>query len=115
MIAIMIEKASAMEQLDEILLLKHVDMVQFGSCDYFINIGKSSQGGNPEVQNIQREMIDKALKKGVHPRVEIGSFEEAKDYIDMGGRHFCVGEDLYTIFEFTKRNGAKMRDLFAEL
>jgi 4-hydroxy-2-oxoheptanedioate aldolase len=114
-IAIMIEKASAMEQLDEILSVKHVDMVQFGPCDYSINIGKPGQSGAPEVQNAQREMIEKALKKGVHPRVEIGSFEEAQDYLDMGVRHFCVGDDLSTIFEYTKHHGEKMKSLFADL
>jgi len=114
-IAIMIEKVSAMEQLDEILSVKHVDMVQFGPCDYSINIGKPGQSGAPEVQNAQREMIEKALKKGVHPRVEIGSFEEAQDYLDMGVRHFCVGDDLSTIFEYTKHHGEKMKSLFADL
>ncbi|UCC15882.1 MAG: hypothetical protein JSU58_05770, partial [Dehalococcoidales bacterium] len=38
-IAIMIEKKGAMENLEEILSVKGVDMVQFGSSDYSISIG----------------------------------------------------------------------------
>jgi len=108
-IAIMIEKASAMEQIDEILSIKHVDMVQFGPCDYAISIGKPGQGGSPEVQKVQRDMIEKAISKGVHPRVEIENFDEAREYMDMGVRHFCIGYDLSSIYEFIKLNGEKLR------
>ena len=112
-IAIMIEKASAMEQLDEILSVKGIDMVVFGPCDYAISIGEPGQWGSPEVKRAERVMIEKALKKGIQPRPDIGSFEEAKDYINMGVRHFAVGEDLSTIYQFVKRNGEKMRELLA--
>ncbi|MBA7622467.1 4-hydroxy-2-oxo-heptane-1,7-dioate aldolase [subsurface metagenome] len=110
-IAIMIEKASAMEHLDEILSVKGVDMVQFGPCDYSISIGKLGQAQSPEIEKVQRDMIELALKKGVQPRVEIGSFEQAKEYIDMGVRHFCIGTDLVTIYQWCQQNGEGMRKL----
>ncbi len=110
-IAIMIEKASAMEHLDEILSVKGVDMVQFGPCDYSISIGKPGQAQSPEIEKVQRNMIELALKKGVQPRVEIGSFEQAKEYIDMGVRHFCIGTDLVTIYQWCQQNGEGMRKL----
>ncbi len=113
-IALMIEKASAMEQLEEILSVEGVDMVQFGPCDYSVNIGKPGQMNSPEMQRKQRDMIELALKKGVHPRVELDSFEKAKEFIDMGVRHFCIGWDLLTIFQWCQRNGEKMRELLAE-
>ena len=43
-IAFMIEKRSAMDNLEEILSVKGIDMVQFGSNDYSISIGKPGQG-----------------------------------------------------------------------
>jgi len=112
-IAVMIEKKSAMENLEEILSVKGVDMVQFGPCDYSISLGKPGQAGSPEVQKAQRDMIELALKKGVAPRVEIGSFEEAKSYIDMGVRHFCIGTDLSVIYEWCQQNGGGLRELLA--
>ena len=110
-IAIMIEKVSAMEQLEEILSVKGVDMVQFGPCDYSISIGKLGQMGAPEVKKAERDMIELALKKGVQPRVEIDSFDQAKEYIDMEVRHFCIGTDLVTIYQWAKQNGEGMRKL----
>ena len=110
-IAFMIEKKGAIENLEEILSVKGVDMVQFGPADYSISIGKPGQAGSPEVKKAQRDMIELALKKGVAPRAEIGSFEQAKSYLDMGVQHFCIGGDISIIFEWCRRQGEGMREL----
>jgi 2-keto-3-deoxy-L-rhamnonate aldolase RhmA len=112
-IAVMIEKVSAMEQLEEILSIEGVDMVQFGPTDYSLNLGKPGQEGIPEVQGKQREMIELALKKGVHPRAEIDNLEQAEEYINMGVRHFCIGTDLYILYQWCQENGSKMRERLA--
>lgn len=114
-IAIMIEKVSAMEQLEEILSIEGVDMIQFGACDYSISLGETGQMYSPKLHRIQRDMIELALRKGVHPRVEVLSFEKAKEYVDMGVRHFCVGWDLSIIYEWCRQNGEKMRELLANV
>ena len=110
-VAIMIEKKGAMEHLEEILSVKGIDMVQFGPSDYSITVGRAGQAKSPETQKVQRDMIEMALKKGVPPRVEIGSFSEAKPFIDMGVRHFCIGWDIRIIFEWCKAQGEGMRKL----
>jgi len=112
-VEVMIESAKAMENLDEILSVKGIDMVHFGPCDYSLTAGKAGQKGSPEVKRKQREMIEKALRKGVRPRVIINSCEAAKEYIDMGVRDFCIGNDLNSIYSFCKSNGEKMRELMA--
>ena len=112
-IAIMIEKKGAMESLEEILSVKGVDMVQFGPADYSITVGKPGQGRDPEVQKAHRDMIELALKKGVAPRVEVASFEQAKPFVEMGVRHFCIGWDLVTIFAWCRQQAEGMRELLA--
>ncbi len=112
-IAIMIEKKGAVENLEEILSVKGVDMVQFGPSDYSISVGKPGQGGSPEMQKIERDMIELALKRGVHPRVEIANFEQAKPYIDIGVRHFCIGWDILTITQWCRQQAGGMRKLLA--
>jgi len=110
-IAIMIEKKGAMDNLEEILSVKHVDMVQFGPSDYSVNIGKVGQPQSPEIQKIERDMIALALKKGVAPRVEISSFEQAKPFIDIGVRHFCIGWDTNTISAWCQRQAEGIQKL----
>jgi 2-keto-3-deoxy-L-rhamnonate aldolase RhmA len=114
-IAIMIEKKGAIENLEEILSVKGVDMVQFGPSDYSISIGKPGQAQDPEVQKAHRDMIEMALKKGVAPRVEIASFEQAKPFVEMGVRHFCIGWDTGIIFQWCRRQGEGMRELLASV
>jgi len=112
-IAIMIEKKGAVENLEEILAVKGVDMVQFGPSDYSISVGKPGQTQDPEVQKAHRDMIELALKKGVAPRVEIGSFEQAKPFIEMGVRHFCIGWDIRVIGQWCQQQAEGMKKLLA--
>ena len=110
-IAIMIEKKGAIENLEEILSVEGVDMVQFGPADYSISIGQPGQWKSSEVQKAHRDMIEMAIKKGVAPRVEVASFEQAKSYIDMGVRHFCIGWDIVVIFNWCQNQAAGMKAL----
>ena len=114
-IAIMVEKKGAMENLEEILSVKGVDMVQFGPGDYSITIGKPGRRQDPEVQKAERDMIELALKKGVNPRVELGSFEQAKPYLEMGVRHFCIGTDLKVIYGWCQQQAEGMQKLLASV
>ncbi|MBN2240291.1 MAG: hypothetical protein JW712_11000 [Dehalococcoidales bacterium] len=96
-VALMIEKKGAMENLEEILSVKGVDMVQFGPSDYSISVGKIGEPQHPEVQDAQKKMIETALKMGVQPRVEVMGVDQMKPYWDLGVRHFCIGFDTATI------------------
>jgi 4-hydroxy-2-oxoheptanedioate aldolase len=110
-IAIMIEKRGAIENLEDILDVEGVDMVQFGPVDYSISIGKPGQAQDPEVQSAHKYMIETALGKGIAPRVEIGSFEQARPYIDMGVRHFCIGWDTSILAEWCRAQAAGITGL----
>jgi 4-hydroxy-2-oxoheptanedioate aldolase len=48
-------------------------------------------------------MIKLALKKGIAPRVETANMEDAKAFIEMGVRHFCVEQDLGIISQWCKQ------------
>ena len=114
-IAFMIEKKGAIENLEEILSVKGVDMVQFGPADYSISIGKLEQSRSHEVQKTQRDMVELALKKGVIPRIELGSFEQTKPYLDMGVRHFCIGIDIGVLYQWCQQQAKGMRELLASV
>ena len=47
-----------------------------------------------EIQSEQEKMIQTALAHGVHPRVEIGSLEEAERYKKLGVKHFCILDQM---------------------
>ena len=113
-IAIMVEKASLVEQMEEVLSIEGLDMVQFGPCDLSVNTGRAGKMGSPEIKREQKGVIELALKKGVHPRVEINDFEEAREFIEMGVRHFCIGWDLRTLYQWCQKHGEGLRRLLGE-
>jgi len=110
-VALMIEKAPAVENLDALLSVPGVDMVQFGPADYAMSIGLAGQWEHPRVKEAERFVIDTALKKSIAPRAEIARPEDAKKYLDKGVKHFCIGWDVSILFDWFKANGKAMRDL----
>jgi 2-keto-3-deoxy-L-rhamnonate aldolase RhmA len=108
-VALMIEKESAFNHLESLLCVKGVDMVQFGPADFSMSTGKAKN--SPEVAEAQDHMIRMALKMGVAPRVELNNPRDAERYLEMGVRNFCLGTDVTTIYNWSKENGARLRDM----
>lgn len=107
-LALMIEKETAVEQLEEILGTGKVDMVQFGAADYSMTVGLTGQYTHPKVKEAERYTIETAIKMGVRPRVELNRWEDSQPYIDMGVKDFCIGSDVRSFFEFCKDQGEKI-------
>jgi len=114
-VAIMIEKKSAIDNLEEILSVKGIDMVQFGPCDYSMSIGLPGQGAHPKVKEAELKAIKTALEMGVAPRVEIESLDEAKKYIDLGVRDFNIGIDVVILYQWLKHNGEGLKKELSQL
>ncbi|MFC2010382.1 HpcH/HpaI aldolase/citrate lyase family protein [Chloroflexota bacterium] len=110
-VEVMIESESALEQIDEILSVKGLDMIHFGPSDYSLSIGKVGKGKTHEIQKKHHYVIETALKRGIRPRVVIDSYQEAKEYLDMGVLDFCVGNDLGILYRWCLLNGEEMRNL----
>ncbi len=107
-VALMIEKKSAVENLEEILSVPGVDMVQFGPADYSVNIGVPGQHEHPEVKKAERHTIETAMKLGLRPRVELEGWEEAEPYIKMGVIDFRIGTDLRMIHDYCVAHGGAL-------
>src|SRR5262245_12344238 len=108
-VALMIEKKSAVENLESLLAVPGVDMVQFGPADYSMSIGLAGQFDHPRVREAERYVIETAQKLGIAPRAEISRPDEAKRYLDMGVKHFCIGTDVSILFQWFVQNGKAMR------
>ncbi len=107
-LAFMIEKKGAVDNLEEILEEPGVDMVQWGGSDYSVNIGHPREVNHPDVVAAKKRTFSTALKMGVPPRAEINTADEAKEYLDMGVIHFSVGTDISILFNFWKREGEQI-------
>jgi len=109
-VAVMIEKKGAVEELDQILSIPGVDMIQWGATDYSMSIGLAGQTKHPDVIAARDKVFKSALDKGIPPRAEIGSPDDAKEFIDMGVRHFSIGTDLAILYSWWQENGDALQD-----
>jgi 2-keto-3-deoxy-L-rhamnonate aldolase RhmA len=114
-VALMVEKKSAVENLEEILSVEGVDMVQFGPSDYSLSIGLPGQAGHPKVREAELKTIKTALKMDVAPRAEIGKPEDAQKYIELGVRNFNLGIDVSALHNYWKTNGAELKKLLSSI
>ena len=112
-VALMIEKKEAVENLEALLDVPGVDMVQFGPADYAMGIGVTGDRQHPAVREAEDYLIATALKKGITPRAEIRDPADAVPYMEKGVRHFCMGTDVRILFDFYKGRGTALRDLIS--
>ncbi len=113
-IAVMIEKRECVEDLENILSVKGIDMVQFGASDYSMSIGVVGQRGNADVKAAERKTIELALKKGLNPRVELADIKDATPYLEMGVKHFCIGWDVRILHSWWRASGEGMAAMLAD-
>ncbi|MDB4338690.1 aldolase/citrate lyase family protein [bacterium] len=108
-IVLMIEKREAIENLVEILAVPGIDMVQFGPADYANSIGLTGEFHHPEVKAAERFMIEESAGAGIATRVELNDSKGVASYLEMGIKHFNVGFDVRTLFDWYCREGSAMR------
>lgn len=111
---IMIEKNIALDNIDEILDVareKGVDMTQWGPADFGFSRGEPDLMHTPEIRPFEELVIKKSIEYGVPPRIEIGEVEQARRYIDLGVRHFCIGWDRFIYQAHITKLGEGMRKL----
>lgn len=75
------------------------------------HLARAGQWDHPRVVEAERRMIRAALAAGIAPRVEISRPDQAKQYLDLGVRHFCMGWDVEILFDWFKREGDTMRNM----
>ena len=108
-VLIMIEKKGTVDNLEEVLSVEGVDMIQWGGSDYSMSIGKAGHSGSKEIKDTERRVFETAIKMGVPPRAEIGSADQAKYYLDLGVRDFCIGTDVSILYSWWRQHGDELR------
>jgi 2-keto-3-deoxy-L-rhamnonate aldolase RhmA len=117
-IVLMIEKRSAVENLESILRVPGIDMIQFGPSDYGLSVGKPGRGYatglHPEVLEARKYTNETAIKMGVRPRAEINSAAEAASYLEMGVKDFNLSSDIAILRSFYGKEGSALREVVAQ-
>jgi 2-keto-3-deoxy-L-rhamnonate aldolase RhmA len=115
-IAIMVEKRTLMDELEEVLAIDGLDMIQFGPVDYGISLrtpGKPFKESDfsERVQADMDRANQMAISAGVRPRAEAGTAEDCERFLSQGVRDFCIGWDTNIVREWCMQHGKKLRDM----
>ncbi len=107
----MIEKAAALESIEEICSVPGVDMMQFGSGDWSMNQGFNRNERPEECAAAERRMIECALRHGIRPRCEVASPDRAAYYYELGVRDFSLIDEMSALRRFWNDDGRALRDM----
>jgi 2-keto-3-deoxy-L-rhamnonate aldolase RhmA len=110
-VAIMVERKSAVENLETILAVEGIDMVQFGPSDYSVSIGVPGERNHPKVREAELKTIKTALDRGIPPRAEISDPQSADRYIRLGVKDFSLHTDIRVLYDWLKENGNELRKI----
>jgi len=112
-VALMIEKKEALEDLNAILSVPGIDMVQFGPADYAMSRGWVRPRDADQVREAEEHVIATALRHGLAPRAEPADAGQIERYLELGVRHFCMGHDVGVLAGWFRDEGARARQLLA--
>jgi len=114
-VAIMIEKKSAVDELDEIVQVDGIDLIQWGPNDYAMSTGQPGNSASATVKEVERRVISTCLDAGIPVRAEIAAVEAAEHYLELGVRHFSLFQDLSVIYATWREGGERLRDLMIRI
>ena len=90
-------------------------MTQWGPADFGFSRGQPNLMHSDEIRPFEKLLIRKSLEFGIPPRIEIDEPEQAKRYVDLGVRHFCIGWDRFILQAGLARIGEGMRKVLETL
>tara|TARA_B100001093_G_C26809693_1_gene1007044 strand:- start:524 stop:1300 length:777 start_codon:yes stop_codon:yes gene_type:complete len=93
MIGINIEDKQAIENIDEILQIKEIDLIFIGLFDLAKSLGKPGQIDDPEVYNYMKSLIVKINKAGKFPGTIAVNPEKAKEFLGLGIKYLLYSVD----------------------
>ncbi len=117
-IALMIEKKEAIENLESILLIDEIDMIQFGPGDLSMSLGIPGKFNHPEIKKMELEVIEKAIEFGKRPRIELlpnYNIENIENYIQLGVKDFGLVSDTMVIDHWFTKNGKFFQEIFKNI
>ena len=117
-IGLMIEKKEAIENLEDILSIDDIDMIQFGPADLAMSLGMSGKFNHPKIKKIELEVIEKAIKLGKRPRVELlanYNIENIEKYIKLGVKDFAIVSDIMVLDYWLTKNGEILSEILKNI
>jgi 4-hydroxy-2-oxoheptanedioate aldolase len=93
-LVLQLEGTEAIENLDEILAVRGVDVIFVGPYDLSQSLGKPGDVDNPQVVEAMRGIVERCLKRSVTVGTFVDTLENARKWRDAGVRYLCYSVDV---------------------
>jgi 2-keto-3-deoxy-L-rhamnonate aldolase RhmA len=114
-IAVMIEKSTLVDELEEVLAVDGIDMIQFGSVDYWLSLRTPGKPFRDDLKDRIQADFDRvneiAISAGIRARVETGDAQSCQYFLERGIRDFCIGWDTEAVRQWCMTHGKKLREM----
>ena len=115
-IAVMVERSTLVDELEDVLAIDGLDMIQFGQVDYGLSLRTPRKpfrfdDFKDRIQADFDRVNEMAIRAGIRPRVETGDAESCQYFLDRGIRDFCIGWDTRTVWQWCMIHGKKLREM----
>ncbi|MDP9460996.1 MAG: aldolase/citrate lyase family protein [Actinomycetota bacterium] len=110
LVVVMVETATALEDLDAILAVEGVDGVYVGPADLSLSLGLAAPDRRAELRGVLSSIVSRAGAAGVPVGVHAYSGEEAAGYAAEGATMVTVAVDAVCLGEVMARHLAVARD-----
>lgn len=100
-VCIQIEDVEALDELEEIISVKGIDMIFFGPGDFSQSIGKPGDFKAPLLLET-RKKIAELCKKHNKVAATVGSPANFQELVDMGYRFISIGADVVSLSNYFK-------------
>jgi len=113
LVVVQIEDISAVECIDEILMVEGIDVAYIGPYDLSMSMGYPGQLNHPEVKKAMDRVKEAALRHGVSPGIHLLHPEQVEKDLDArleeGYRFIAIGSDIVILQETMQHLGALCR------
>jgi 2-keto-3-deoxy-L-rhamnonate aldolase RhmA len=99
MVVLQIETRTALERLDELLAVPHIDAVLVGPADLSVSLGVPGQFDAPEFVAAVEKVRDRCNERGIAPGMHMRSVAMARDWLAKGLRFVSCQNDIGFLFE----------------
>ena len=108
MVVLQIETRRALDRLDELLAVPHVDAVLVGPADLSIALGVPGQFDHPDFVAAVERVRDRCNELGIAPGMHMRSLDMARTWLPRGLRFVSCNNDIGLFFEKVSETVAAM-------
>jgi 2-keto-3-deoxy-L-rhamnonate aldolase RhmA len=109
LVVLQIETRTALDRIDELLAVPHIDAVLVGPADLSVSLGRPGQFDHPDFIAAVEMVRDRCDRAGIAPGMHMRSVAMARKWLPRGLRFVSCNNDIGMLFEKVSETVAALK------